>query len=160
MIIQGSVTWAAALQAAISTLGFGFIAYQIISIRRTLRASTHDRLYAQYLKILDAILQRPRLYPYFYLRSELPETASADRRAEVDIICEQFSALFEHADIEKGNLLDRNWEECWRPYIVERFAKSVVLSRYFQLNRAWYTVSMRSLYDHTVGREGLGSQIK
>lgn len=146
-MLIGNVTWAAALQAIISTLGFAFVAYQIWSVRRTLRSNTHDRLYVQYLKILDSILQRPRLYPYFYEGAKLASDADDALRAEVKILCEQFCVLFEHADIEKGNLLDDNWAECWQPYIVERFAKGPELARFFEENRGWYTISMQALFD-------------
>lgn len=146
-MLIGNVTWAAALQAIVSTMGFMFVAYQIWAVRRTLRSNTHDRLYVQYLKILDAILQRPRLYPYFYESAKLARDADPALRAEVQILCEQFCVLFEHADIEKGNLLDDNWAECWQPYIVERFSKGPELARFFEENRSWYTTSIQALYD-------------
>lgn len=146
-MLIGNVTWAAALQAIISTIGFAFVAYQILAIRRTLRSNSHDRLYVQYLKILDVILQRPRLYPYFYSAASLSPQAGEDIRAEVEIVCEQFCVLFEHADLEKDNLMDKNWSECWKPYIVERFSKSPELSRFFRENRSWYTRSMQALFD-------------
>ena len=148
-MLIGNVTWAAALQAVVSTLGFMFVAYQIWAVRRTLRSNTHDRLYVQYLKILDAILRSPRLYSYFYESTRLAPNAEPTLRAEVQIICEQFCVLFEHADIEKGNLLDKNWDECWQLYILERFAKSPELAQFFEDNRGWYTLSMQKLYDES-----------
>lgn len=55
--IGGQVTWAAAIQASASLIGFIVIGYQVIQLRKNILGATQDRLYAHYMEILKLFME-------------------------------------------------------------------------------------------------------
>jgi hypothetical protein len=55
--VGGQVTWAAALQALASIIGFMVITYQVIHIRKNIMGATQDRVYAQYMESCKMMMQ-------------------------------------------------------------------------------------------------------
>ena len=65
----------------------------------------------------------------------------------MNLVCESLLALIEHALMYDRTLPDDAWNNCWRPYAVERFNKSKELRKFFQANKCWYAQSLKDFYD-------------
>jgi hypothetical protein len=150
MMILG-VEWSDAVEAIVSVLGFAFVIYQIGNLRKSVVASAHDRLEAHYFNVLNCLLQKPHLRPFFYNNKFLSTdtSKSLELRAEVDIVSEMILALIEHAALQRKSLIDGTWEHCWLPYAKERLAKSSELRQFLAENRNWYTPEIQKLIQAT-----------
>src|SRR5712691_11830474 len=97
------VTWTADVQAIASIIAFVVVIYQIRQLQRTIRSDTHSKLYSHYLEVTKLLLQKPQLRPYFYggkvLDNSVPD--QADIRQEIEVMCEVFLGLLEHAVVQK-----------------------------------------------------------
>jgi hypothetical protein len=147
--IGGQVTWAAALQALASIIGFAVIGYQVIHLRKNIRGATQDRLYAHYTEICKSLMQKPHLYPYFYERKTLSPASSLDTeenlRYEIDLMSETILGLIEHSCLQQKNLPKDSWKNCWLPYALERLDKSPAIEKFFNPNQGWYTSALCSV---------------
>ncbi len=89
------------------------------AIQRAIQSDTHSKLYTHYLEVTKLLLQKPQLRPYFYggkvLDKSVPD--QADIRQEIEVMCEVFLSLFEHAVVQKNNLPGDSWQNCWRAYV-------------------------------------------
>jgi hypothetical protein len=145
--IGGQVTWAAALQAAASIIGFLVIGYQVIHLRKNIRGATEDRLYAHYTEICKLFIQKPYLYPYFYDNQSLTGSLSnrENLHEEIAMMSEAIFGLIEHACLQQKNLPPDAWKNCWLPYANERLSKSAAMQQFFNCNQGWYTAALRSV---------------
>ena len=145
------VTWADALQAIASVIGFLIVIYQIRELRRVVQSDTHSKLYAHYLEVNKLLLQNSHLRPYFYDRKILEESDlnQPNLRQDVDMMCEVVLGLLEHAVLQKTNLPDDSWQNCWMVYVYERYQKSPELAKFFSANRKWYARSLCDLLEAT-----------
>ena len=139
------MTWAAALQAAASVMGFCFVGWQIAFLRKNIRGATQDRLYAHYMEVCKLLFQNGHLRPYFYEDERVPELGPnrPKLRAEVDMMSEAICGLIEHCVVQRRNLPPAGWRGCWLPYAQERVGKSSELAQFFEANQVWYTRKMR-----------------
>src|SRR5262249_52107878 len=145
--IGGQVTWAAAIQASASLIGFIVIGYQVIQLRKNILGATQDRLYAHYMEILKLFMEKPHLYSYFYnakAYSKLDDNRE-NLREEIDIMSEAIFGIIEHACLQKQNLPHDSWNNCWQPYAHERMRKSAEMEKFIDPNQAWYTDSLRKV---------------
>jgi hypothetical protein len=149
--VQGSMTLAAVIQAAAAVIGFFVVIYQLFQLRRNLRGATQDRLYAHYMEICKLFMQNPELRPFFYRVDENVGTAPATEQTEdsrqklapkVAFMCEAILGLVEHAVLQKKNMPKDAWENCWRPYALERLEQSEALEKFFDPNAHWYSEKM------------------
>jgi hypothetical protein len=150
MAIEGSVTWAAAIQAGAAVAGFAFIGYQILQLIRNIRGATQDRLYAHYTEICKLFMQKPYLRPYFYENKVLME-GNPDyphMREEIDVMSEAILGLIEHSTLQQNNLPRDAWKHCWLPYANERLKKSKEIMKFFSPNQTWYTQALRDVIDN------------
>lgn len=138
--------WFNIFQASASTIGLLIIIYQISHLRKTMLASAHDRLEAHYLEVTKSFLAKPHLRPYFYQNAKL-DSDTGNRRSEIDMMSEILLGLIEHASLQKDNLTDETWDDCWEPYAMERLSKSIELRNFLNANRSWYTRGMIDLLD-------------
>ena len=141
------VTWTADVQAIASIVGFVVIIYQIRQLQRAIQSDTHNKLYTHYLEVTKLLLQKPQLRPYFYGGKVLDKTVpdQADIRQEIEVMCEVFLSLFEHAVVQKNNLPGDSWQNCWKAYVLERYKNSPVLVTFFTANQAWYAKTLLDL---------------
>jgi len=145
--IGGQVTWAAAIQASASLIGFIVIGYQVIQLRKNILGATQDRLYAHYMEILKLFMEKPHLYSYFYnakAYSKLDDNRE-NLREEIDIMSEAIFGIIEHACLQKQNLPHDSWNNCWQPYAHERMRKSAEMEKFIDPNQAWDTDSLRKV---------------
>jgi hypothetical protein len=141
------VTWADAVQAIASVVGFGIVIYQVWQLKRTVQSDTHSKLYAHYLEVNKLLLQNSYLRPYFYESKILDESDlnHPNIRRDVDMMCEVVLGLLEHAVLQKPNLPDDSWKNCWMAYVYERYQKSPELARFFSGNRELYAKCLQDV---------------
>jgi hypothetical protein len=145
--IGGQATWAAAIQALASLIGFIVIGYQVIQLRKNIRGATQDRLYAHYNDIVKLFMQKPHLYPYFYKEKQYSDLDDnkENLREEIDIMSEAIFGVIEHACLQRQNLPHDSWKNCWQPYAHERMGKSPEMERFIDPNQTWYTAALRKV---------------
>jgi hypothetical protein len=143
--IEGKINWGQITQIVVSLVGFVFVIFQLAMVRRALRGSTHDRIYAHYNDVCKTLLGYPELYSYFYENADPAKLTREDRR-KVRMLCEIIMGLIEHAVVQRSNMPPRSWSGCWRPYALERIKQSQALREYFDPNQVWYTEAMRREY--------------
>lgn len=148
MEIAGA-TWADVIQAIVAVVGFGAVIWQIRRLKRTVQGETHGKLYTHYLEVNKLFLERPHLRPYFYEGNVLnePDDNQPRLRQELDIMCEVVLGLLEHAVLQKINLPNDSWKNCWMTYVRDRYHKSPELTRFFDANRKWYAKALCDLID-------------
>ncbi len=145
--IGGQATWAAAVQALASLIGFIVIGYQVIQLRKNIRGATQDRLYAHYNEVVKLFMQNPHLYPYFYNGKQYSnlEDNRENLRKEIDIMSEAIFGVIEHACLQRQNLPHDSWKNCWQPYAHERMRKSPEMEKFIDPNQTWYTAALRKV---------------
>lgn len=143
--IGAEATWAAAIQALASLIGFVVIGYQVIQLRKNIRGATQDRLYAHYNEVVKLLMQNPHLYPYFYDGKPYSKDDSnnEDLRAEINLVCEAIFGVIEHACLQRQNLPHDSWRNCWQPYAHERMRRSPAIKNFIDRNQVWYTAALR-----------------
>ncbi|MGP0092688.1 MAG: hypothetical protein ACLPKB_22530 [Xanthobacteraceae bacterium] len=146
MPIAGDANWAQALQVGASILGFGFIAFQIWLIRRSIAGATHDRLYIHYHQIIEYLTKHEEMLPYFR-GDKSAKDADECVRQRLDLASEAILGLLEHAAVQKGNIPQDSWEHCWEPYSALTFKGSRELRNFFSLHRSMYTHALQAIFD-------------
>jgi hypothetical protein len=68
---EAATFWATAVQAAATILGLGFLGYQAVELKQTIRGDAHDSLYTHYAGLLTMLVQKPHPRPYFYEKRAL-----------------------------------------------------------------------------------------
>ena len=145
MGISGDANWGQVVQIAISFIGFIAVIYQLWSASRSIKGATHDRVYGHYHNICKIFIDRPDIRPYFYNNAPM-QGVDPQLRAEIEAVSEAMLGLVEHAVVQKENMPRKSWENCWRPYAMERIQKSEMIKEFFEKNRGWYTEAMRNEY--------------
>lgn len=145
--IEWQATWAAAIQALASLIGFVVIGYQVIQLRKNIRGATQDRIYAHYNEVIKLFMQNPHLYPYFYKGKQYSnlDNNRKNLREEIDIMSEAIFGVIEHACLQRQNLPNDSWRNCWEPYAHERMGKSPEMGRFIDPNQNWYTAALRKV---------------
>jgi hypothetical protein len=154
------MTWATAIQAGATIIGFVFVGWQALELKQTIRGDAHDSLYTHYAGLLTMLVQRPYLHPYLY---ENKLVAEDDRqhpnlRQEMDLMSEAILGLIEHAVMLRHDLPGDAWNECWLPYGNERFRTSRELCRYFEINRHWYAKAIRDAFENSRANRSTSDQ--
>ena len=57
------MTWATAIQAGATIIGFVFVGWQALELKQTIRGDAHDSLYTHYAALLTMLAQRTCLNP-------------------------------------------------------------------------------------------------
>lgn len=135
--------WATVLLVFATAIGFGFVAWQAAELRTTITDDALNTLYKQYTEMLSLLYTKPELYPYVYSNAVLSDPAL---RAEMNLICEALLALIEHALMYDRRLPHDAWNNCWKPFAIERFRKSKELCKFFEDNKCWYAQSLKDFY--------------
>jgi hypothetical protein len=143
------VKWTDVVLAAGSVIGFVLVIYQLMQLRHSIAGEAHGKLYAQYVELGKLLLARPHLYPYFFecKRLEGKEADNTALRNELSMMCELTLGLLEHAVVQRVNLPEDSWENCWRAYTYDRFANSSELRSFFEAKRKWYARSFCEVID-------------
>lgn len=114
-------------------LGFIFVIWQVIGLRRSLSSTAHSNIYARYADTIHYLLEKPDLYPYFRSQMCLKDSnPKPEIAAQVYSLCELTTALFEHATLERENMPRSSWQDCWLPYIRDSYEKSPEMRRYYE----------------------------
>lgn len=105
------------MQAVVALAGFIALWYQIRDLKLAVHSDTQAKLYEHYTQVVGMILERPHLRPHLYKDVAVPgETQeAATRRRELDSMCEIMAGLLEHGLLQKRNLPNKAWKECWQP---------------------------------------------
>src|SRR6266849_437911 len=146
MRLDDLVTWAPVAQTVVAVVGFAFIIWQLIFLRREVLGATQDGLYEHYSEICKLFLARPHLRPYFYDNEPKPISSPADRPSlndEIEAMNEMILGLIEHAVVQRTNLPGDSWSHCWRPYAIERVQKSQTIRKFYEENKRWYADALR-----------------
>jgi hypothetical protein len=140
-----------ALQVAISLVGFLLVWHQIRQLQLAVHGDTQSKLYDHYLKVSELMLQKPHLRPYFYRTEEGTEgtelSPSAKMRLEIETMAEIIAGLLEHAALQRPNLPDDSWRNCWEAFMRGRFEESPDLKRFFVANHGWYAQAFREMLE-------------
>jgi hypothetical protein len=153
-------SWANAVQAMASVIGFFVLFVQVRHLRNNIRGATHDRLYAHYNDVCKELMKKPELYPYFY--GELPYPPDINNAAckiktldapdtnktvsnEVKILSEMICGVIEHAKVQEKNLPLDSWMNCWLLYSLDRIDRSPSVHKFFKENSNWYTPSVKKV---------------
>lgn len=152
MEIGGQMNLAEIVQAAISAIGFIFVIYQIIHLIRSIRGVTQDSLYTHYTEVCKIFLEKSYLRPYFYENKVFtsPNAENPNLQAEIEFMSEAILGLIEHAILQRNNLPDDAWTNCWQPYARERIRKSVEIKKFFAPNQNWYTGVLRDVVNSLI----------
>ena len=136
MEFSGQMNLTDIAQVLISVIGFVFVIYQVVHLIRSIQGVTQDRLYAHYTEICKIFLEKPHLRPYFYEKKVCAETEACDAKlqAEIEAMSEVILGLIEHSVLQRNNLPDDAWKNCWEPYARERIKKSIEIKKFFAPN--------------------------
>jgi hypothetical protein len=145
--IGGQVTWAAAIQALASLIGFIVIGNQVIQLRKNIRGATQDRLYAHYNEVVKLFTLKPYLYPYFYHGKQYSalDNNKENLREEIDKMSEAIFGVIEDACLQRENLSRDSQSNCWQSYAHERMRKSAEMEKFIDPNQNWYTAALRKV---------------
>ena len=145
MHLTPPASWADAaqiVQAIMQIVGIPFVAYQVLELKKSLYSNTHSNIYTRYADTIRCLLDKPHLYPYFRENGRLEDPGAtleaAEKRAEVQSLCELTTSLFEHATLEKHNMPSTSWEDCWLPYIRASYEQSVEMRLFFETHQDFY----------------------
>jgi hypothetical protein len=156
--------WATVVQATVSVVGFLFVLgqlklvrLQLRLVRRNIRGTTQDSLYAHYTEVCKLFLDKPDLRPYFYDKKPKPISCLVDRpylNEEIDAASEMILGLIEHAIMQRKNLPDDSWSHCWQPYAKERVEKSPTIQKFYTDNKRWYAQELQDQINQILGDAG------
>lgn len=120
-----------------------------------LKAHTLGDLYDHYFDVCRTLLAKPHLRPYLYDGVLLNGAANnAERRSEVDSICELMTGLLEHAVIQQENFPKDTWSNCWEPFLREMYKrKNSELATFYRTNRHFYSQHFQNIVDSLVRQE-------
>ena len=121
----------------VTKLAVGIIAFA--AALRTLDSNAQGKLYDQYIKFQELLLAQHELRTYFYDRSELEGDASAVKKGKLEGMCEVLGAMLEHASMQRSNLRNDSWDNCWRMYTRERMEQSPYFHQFLMNNKNLYT---------------------
>jgi hypothetical protein len=112
---------------------------------RNIQAQTLGSLYDHYFTLCRTLLWRPHLRGYLYDGVILKADPADDRRrSQVDTVCEMMTGLLEHAVLQKPNIPEGSWSDCWQPFLKEMYKRSdSELARYFRKNRHFYSTDFQ-----------------
>ena len=139
--------WTDVLQLLITAGGFWLVIVQMKHLRRSTAGNTYATLYGEYMDVCKLFLERPKLRTYFYHPAagapDMPDGGEA--RQEVEAMCELMTGLLEHAALQKMNIPDDIWEQCWKKYTDERFNESPSMRSYWEQNKDLYAEKFRAV---------------
>jgi hypothetical protein len=145
MISEPTAKGAVVVQAAASLAGFVLI-WQLFLVRRNIRGTTQDSLYAHYTEVCRLFVDKPYLRPYFYNNKPKPISCPKDHpylNDEIDGVSEMILGLIEHAIVQRRNLPSTSWKACWEPYARERVRSSQTIREFYEKNKDWYAKALR-----------------
>jgi hypothetical protein len=135
--------------AIVQLICLPLVLYQVMELRNSLHSTAHSSIYTRYADTIRWLLDKPHLYPYFRENARLeksgPAPDAATKKAEVNLLCELTTTLFEHAMLERENMPPTSWQECWLPYIKASYEQSVEMRLFFEKHHNFYVPEYRKL---------------
>jgi hypothetical protein len=125
-----------------------------------IHAHTLGHLYDQYFDLCRTLLAKPHLRAYLYDGALLTngERNSAERRSEVDTVCEMMTGLLEHAVIQQENCPKDTWANCWNPFLKEMYKRrNSELAIFYRTNRHFYSREFQAVVDPLVAQDATGA---
>lgn len=135
--------------AIVQLICLPLVLYQVMELRNSLHSTAHSSIYTRYADTIRWLLDKPHLYPYFRENTRLEKSGTAPdhatKKAEVNLLCELTTTLFEHAMLEQKNMPPESWQECWLPYIKASYEQSVEMRLFFEKHQNLYVPKFRKL---------------
>ena len=158
--------WIDLANLLIAAVGVPALVYHVSGVHETIavqnkqiKAQTLGTLYAHYFDVCRTLLAKPYLRPYVYDGRRIDETLRVDesRRAEVTIICELMTGLLEQAVVQRNNVPDDAWNNCWKRFLEEMYKdRDGEMARFYRANSHFYTAEfsgiVRALLDSKADR--------
>lgn len=128
----------------VNIFGFYFVVQQIRQQALATRGDTYTNLCGLSYDILKLMVNRPKLYAYFYEKKPLPEPG--DERVEVLCCCEMIANYCDNTALQRENIPDHVWQR-WKRFVREQVAMSVVLRDFMREYREWYSPEVCEILD-------------
>jgi hypothetical protein len=136
-----------------AVLGFGFIIWQIILIKRQMQGDANGKLFDHYAKIGDKLNKEDSPRDYFYNEAKISVLKKKSQEYdEVMLVAEMFIDFFEHLTLQIKNL-PPSAIDCWERTAAWRFAHSPAIQQYLYENKHLYTEEISETFKR--GREKL-----
>jgi hypothetical protein len=116
---------------------------------RNIQAQTLGCLYNHYFTLCRTLLRRPHLRGYLYDDVALRAYPANDKlRSQVNTVCEMTTGLLEHAVLQRLNIPEGSWRDCWQPYLKEMYKnRNSELALFFRKNRHFYSTDFQDVVD-------------
>lgn len=134
----------AVLSLLITLGGLYAVYFQITKLRTSAWSETHAKLCDQSFELLRFFSETPDTYDYFYHKKPLAD--DAPNKVIILYATEALVNFMEHVMLQKENLPDKQWE-VWNRFIHTTFKTSVVVSKFIQDNRDWYSSELLMIAD-------------
>lgn len=132
---------AAIITAAAALVAFGFLRNQQEQVERQIIGSTSRYMYEEMSSLLALLLDRPRLRRILYEGEQLDAKASADCRAEADVILGLYADFLEQLIYQRdfGNLARAEYDNTWSGFTESLLTCSGELRDYISRKSAFYS---------------------
>jgi len=128
----------------ITLIGLFAVYIQIKKLREAAWSNTHSKLCDQSFELLRFFSENPDTYDYFYNRKELKDNARD--RVFILYATEALVNFLEHLILQRDNLPAKQWD-VWERFIHTTLKSSVIVGRFIQDNRDWYSTDLLKVAD-------------
>jgi hypothetical protein len=133
--------------AIITTLGFGFVIYQIRQTNRNMHSSTFNAIFSQSTEITRFFIENPGLRPFFYDNVDVSDTD--ERYGKLIALAELVADAFQHILLQSDNFPE-SVKPKWIAYMKYIYDNSPVLRRHLRSHGTWYTNEFMSMFVNKV----------